>query len=479
MNKVPILICSILCTTFSWLWSQNNPGVELLAEDCMEGGSASIMVLDLESGAEVYEFDASRALPTASIQKFLTTAAVLQTKGPDFRYKTIVGYSGHISDGRLNGNLIIIGSGDPTLGSGYFEEGWNLDKIADTLLVYLQGLGIQQISGDVVIDVSISPGQHVPGGWPWADLGNYYGAGHWGLNIHDNEYRLFFQQNQILGQPTKILRTLPDVTPFVIHNEVQTGPVGSGDQAYIYAAPYSTYATVRGTIPPGTGSFSIRGSLTNPPQFFGERLKILLEESGVAVSGGIEVTREPVNSVQILFILSSPPLLEIARVTNHRSVNLYAEALLKLLCDEDIITSQYACGLDRLEEFWSGNGLDNDQIFYRDGSGLSPRNTASAASFVRALQAVFENPDWFKSLFATLPEMGKDGTLQYMLRGYHGTGRIHAKSGYIGRQRSYAGYMSTEKGRTLAFCIMLDNYNCSSTRMRQRIERFLIALMKE
>src|SRR5690554_2021752 len=479
MNKVLILICSILCTAFSWLWGQHNPGGELLAEDCMEGGSASIMVVDLESGEEVYAFDAFRALPTASIQKFLTTAAVLQTKGPDFQYETIVGYTGHIAQGRLDGNIVVVGSGDPTLGSGYFEDGWDMDKLADTLSAYLEALGVQQIRGNVVIDVSISPGQHVPGGWPWADLGNYYGAGHWGLNIHDNEYRLFFQQNQIQGQPTRILRTLPDVSPFVIHNEVRTGPAGSGDQAYIYAAPYSTSATVRGTIPPGSGSFSIRGSLTNPPQFFGERLKILLEESGVTVSGGIKVTPDPVSSVQILFTISSPPLLEIARVTNYRSVNLYAEALLKLLCEDRNTASQYGCGLDRLEEFWTQNGLDDDQIFYRDGSGLSPRNTASSASFVRALQAVFDDSDWFISLFATLPEMGKDGTLQYMLRGYHGTGRIHAKSGYIGRQRSYMGYMSTEKGRTLAFCVMLDNYNCSSTRMRQRIERFLIALMKE
>ena len=99
MNKVFILICSILCSTFSWLLGQHNPGGELLAEDCMEGGSASIMVVDLESGEEVYAFDAFRALPTASIQKFLTTAAVLQTKGPDFQYETIVGYTGHISQG--------------------------------------------------------------------------------------------------------------------------------------------------------------------------------------------------------------------------------------------------------------------------------------------------------------------------------------------------------------------------------------------
>src|SRR5690606_40980235 len=105
--------------------------------------------------------------------------------------------------------------------------------------------------------------------------------------------------------------------------------------------------------------------------------------------------------------------------------------------------------------------------------------TASAGNFVRALVAVFNDQDWYLSLKSTLPEMGKEGTLQNMLRGYHGTGRIFAKSGYIGRQRSYTGYLTTEGGRELAFCVMLDNYGCSATRMRQRIEGFLISLLKD
>src|SRR5690625_6332701 len=65
--------------------------------------------------------------------------------------------------------------------------------------------------------------------------------------------------------------------------------------------------------------------------------------------------------------------------------------------------------------------------------------------------------------------MSKDGTLKYMLRDYNGSGTIFAKSGYIGRQRSYAGYITTESGRLLAFCIILDNYSCSGIRMRNKI----------
>ena len=479
MYRYLLLVLTIWLVTFSILPAQKNIAAELLGSDCMEAGSASILVTDLESGEEVYSYDPVRALPTASIQKFLTTAAALELKGPDFRYHTIVGYDGIVASETLDGDLVIVGSGDPTLGSGYFDDAWSMEMIADSLVKYLHEIGVNHITGEILIDISVSPGQHVPGGWPWSDLGNYYGAGHWGLNIHDNEYRLFFGQNQTVGNPTTILRTIPDLEPFKISNEVRTGPEGSGDRAYIYASPYSTSATVRGTIPPGAGSFSIRGSLTDPPQFFGQRLKSLLADSQIQIAGGVSVSREPVSTVHVLFPIFSPPLIDIARVTNHRSVNLYAEALLKLLCEDARSASQYGCGLDALEAFWKTKGLDEDQIFYRDGSGLSPRNTASAGSFVQALTAVYQDKSWYNALTSTLPEMGKQGTLQYMLRGYHGTGRVLAKSGYIGRQRSYTGYITTESGRELAFCVMLDNYGCSSTGMRLRIERFLIAFLKD
>src|SRR5690606_33606593 len=100
----------------------------------------------LETGDEVYRYDADRALPTASIQKFLTTAAVLQTKGDDFRYETLVAYQGEIVNGQLVWDLIVMGSGDPTLGSDYFEDNWKMEMIGDTLIDRLRALGVKTIT---------------------------------------------------------------------------------------------------------------------------------------------------------------------------------------------------------------------------------------------------------------------------------------------------------------------------------------------
>ncbi len=478
MKKLRCLVAGLIfCIS---LYGQKNPAAELLQSDCMESGSASIVVYDLDNEKEEYSFDPERALPTASIMKLMTTAAVLHQRGADYRYRTIVGYTGTIDQEVLDGDIVVVGSGDPTLGSGYFDDSWDIDRLADSLSSKLLELGIKQVTGGIKMDTYAVPGQHVPGGWPWSDLGNYYGAGHYAINMNDNEYKIYFRQNNTPGRQTKILRTIPEKLPFEFKSEVRTGPPGSGDQAYVYAAPYSENISIRGTIPPGSGSFSIRGSLTDPPRFLGMKLNAALKESAVSLGREPEYSMHREQALTPLFVISSPPLLDIIRITNYHSVNLYAEGLLKLLCNDSGGTvSQFECGLKTLRKTWKDQGVDNDQFFFRDGSGLSPRNTASAQTFVSALKAIYQDKSWYDPFLTTMAVMGQEGTLRYMLRGYDGTGRIHAKSGYIGRQRSYAGYMVTESGRNLVFCVMLDNYGCSSTRMRQRIERFLIGYLRE
>src|SRR5690606_15958813 len=153
MYRYLLLVLTIWLVTFSILPAQKNIAAELLGSDCMEAGSASILVTDLESGEEVYSYDPVRALPTASIQKCLTTAAALELKGPDFRYHTIVGYDGIVASETLDGDLVIVGSGDPTLGSGYFDDAWSMEMIADSLVKYLHEIGVNHITGDILIDI--------------------------------------------------------------------------------------------------------------------------------------------------------------------------------------------------------------------------------------------------------------------------------------------------------------------------------------
>lgn len=445
----------------------------LLNEDCMASGSASIAIRDLDRNQIILSHDSHRALPTASIQKILPTAASLKLLGKDFRYLTQVGYSGSIRAGVLQGDLIVQGSGDPSLGSPYFEKEPSLEQWLDTVVKSLRQQKIQTIKGNIVLDISHISGQNVPSGWPWADLGNYYGAGHWAINFHNNEYKLYFKQNPHLGGATQIIATSPSLKEFELKNEVYSGPAHSGDQSYIFAAPNGQSGVVRGSIPLGTGSFSIRGSIPNPPQALGGLIAEVLKENGIEFSGAIISSQEKQKFTAVLHTHPSPTLEEIARVTNFKSVNLYAEALLKLLCQQENSPSSFDCGLKTLMDFYYALGINTEQSFIVDGSGLSPRNAASAGFFTEVLQKIYDDKPWFNSFITTLPEMGKEGTVQSMMRGQNTALIIKAKSGFIGRQRSYSGYIFTPKKKVYSFCIILDNYSCSSSKMRSRIEDVL------
>lgn len=446
--------------------------------DCMGSGSASVLVYDLDEKKKLFAFDEERALPTASIQKMMSTAAALHRKGGDYTYTTQTGYSGSVQNGVLSGDLIVMGSGDPSLGSGYFPEFPGPEALIAEVVTALQGKGIKTVKGDVRIHIPMALGQHVPGGWSWSSLGNYYGAGHWGVNIQDNEYRIYFTQNEVPGQAVSIAEVVPVIQGFDLVCEVVTGPKGSGDQAYIYAAPYAAVGYIRGTIPPGKGRFSIRGSIPNPPLYFGQLLRKSMGEYGIKTEGMVRVEKSKPEHWLPLVTWNSPPLVSIARITNYESVNMYAESMMKLVCEENGHVDHHRCGMKALRTFWEDQGVDKHSFFFTDGSGLSARNTASAQAFVQALEAIYTRKEWYDSFSSTLPKMGRDGTLKYMLRNYKGPGFIFAKSGYIGRQRSYSGYITTESGRHLAFCVIVDNYSCSDLRMRNKIEDLLVALLK-
>lgn len=450
----------------------------LISPDCMESGSASVLVYDLDEDEDLFTFDDQRALPTASIQKMMSTAAALSLKGDDFKYSTKVGFTGQIKDGILHGDLVVLGSGDPSLGSDYFPEFPDPEALIAEVISALRKKEVKALAGNIHILASAILGQHVPGGWSWSSLGNYYGAGHWGLNIHDNEYRIHFKQNEVPGRAVSIANIIPAIPDFNLVSEVVSGPKGSGDQAYIYAAPYSSEGYIRGTIPPGKGNFSIRGSIPNPPLYFGQLLAQGMADHNISVEGSIKIEKTIPTAWSVLVEWNSPALVSIARITNYESVNMYAESMMKLLCEDKIPSDHHRCGMSALRSFWEEKGVDRNSFFFTDGSGLSPRNTASARAFVQALQAVYADKEWYDSFTSTLPKMGRDGTLQYMLKDYKGPGFIFAKSGYIGRQRSYSGYITTESGRHLAFCVILDNYSCSNLRMRNKIEDFLTALLK-
>ncbi len=165
---------------------------KFLSDSSMRHASISMCVADAESGAIIFDFDSEKSLTPASVMKLITTAAALEMLGPEYTFRTVIGYSGVLNSrsGRLTGNIIIRGGGDPALGSKYFSEHYY--EFLNRWVTKIKELGIKKIDGGIMTDDSYYDFQPTPAKWLWEDAGNYYGAGVYGLSVYDNSYEIHF-----------------------------------------------------------------------------------------------------------------------------------------------------------------------------------------------------------------------------------------------------------------------------------------------
>ncbi len=238
--------------------------VEVLkADPQMKHAILGLSVVKTATGEKVFEINAQFGLAAASCQKTITSAASMEILGPQYRYKTVLGYDGEILNGVLNGNLYVTGSGDPSLGSWRYDS-TKEEKIWERWIQALKEAGITKINGNLVGIDSKWEKETIPGGWIWDDIGNYYGAGTSALNWRENQYDLIMSSGPELNSKVSIIQTRPQPYNVTLENEVRTAAKGTGDNTSIYLAPYALKGFVRGTIPVDEKAFTVSGSFPDP-----------------------------------------------------------------------------------------------------------------------------------------------------------------------------------------------------------------------
>jgi serine-type D-Ala-D-Ala carboxypeptidase/endopeptidase (penicillin-binding protein 4) len=469
---------------FGQLFTIDNAIQQLANDDVMRRGQTGICVMDVQSGQILGSFNSSMSLIPASNMKIVTTAAGLKILGSDFTFRTDLQYDGIIKDSILHGNIIIKGYGDPTLGSPLMDSIVRIEGLLRFFSTKIKELGIKKIVGRVIGDGSAFEKATATQTWLWEDLGNYYGAGPSGLNIHENLYKLNFTQNPTVGSPPSLSGTFPHVPDFMLYNEV-TSAASKDDDAYIYSAPYARVGVVRGTIPAGYNAFSINGSLPDPPYFAAWHLRKTLMDEGIEVTDSaatqlwVEQKGVPLPSRNTFFTWRSPSLASIVNRTNQESVNLYCEVILRTIAFQQTGYGSNEKGTALVKQFWQSKGIDTEGLFMQDGSGLSPRNGITPNQLASMLRTIALDNQWFTPFYTSLPEAGRTGSMKSMFKNYPSViGRIKAKSGTISRVRAYSGYATAMDGRLIAFSVVLNNFTCSQTDIRKRLEKFMAELVK-
>ncbi len=442
----------------------------------LRGATVAIDVIKVSTGERVASYRPELSCIPASTQKLLTTAAAMDILGEGYRFTTQLLVTGKIEGGVLQGDVYLIGGGDPSLASPQLKGVPGLEALLDRWLKALTAAGIRRINGRIIADASYYATDGVAPGWPWSDIGNYYGAGAYGLNIHENFYFLDFLQRPKEGSRPLLQGARPQVPGLVLKNELRSGPRGSGDQAYIYGAPYNYENFVRGTIPVGTRRFTIKGALPDPPLFAAQALCRHLEAAGIPVSLAAESDRslgtgryEP---GKVLDTYESPPLAQLIDRTNLRSINLYAEVLLREINKARGTVPYALSSTDVLLDWLSAQGLATETINLEDGSGLATRNFFSPEFMTSFLRAQEAEARWR----ASIPVAGRSGSMKGYLKGTAAEGRLAAKSGSLNGARAYAGYVTRRDGEELAFAIMVNNYRLSGRQLRNNMMQLMEAL---
>lgn len=452
-----------------------------VADQELKQAGISISIIDTDTKKLVASWDPNGMLAPASSLKVLTTASALIALGADYRFPTELQYDGYIDGkGVLHGNLYIKGYGDPVLGSDQMPEADDLGAVMAAFQEAVQKAGIRRIEGSVVGDASYFEGRPAPESWKEEDAGNYYGAGAWALNIHENLYYLPFSQNPKLGGKPKLGAPYPPVAGLSFVNEVTSAAKGSGDNAYIHGGPYDFSCSITGTIPLGAGTFTIKGAVPNPPLMAAQLL------SNTLIVGGVEVTGEPVSQEKadgkertVIYTHFSPALAKIVERANQESVNLYCEALLMAIGKKKLGQGDRSSGIRVVREIWKDRGVPLDAIQLADGSGLSAGNRVSSYQLAQVIRKIHADPNLWPAFSPSLPVAGKSGTLSDLLKGTEAEGRIRAKSGSMKSVRSYTGIVQTKSGRSLAFSMIANNYSCSSYAMRKKMEQLMLRMVRE
>lgn len=448
---------------------------KVVSNDAMDNASFGFYAVKTSTGEVVSEYDGDVSLIPASIQKVITTSTALEELGATKRFETTIQYDGTIdTNGVLDGNIYIQGGGDPALGSYMFEDDY--EGFLTDWVDAIKELGITEVTGQVIADASVFNEDMVPVTWIWGDIGNYFGAGPSGLTVYDNTCHIHFKSGYSSGDSTWVQYTEPEVPYMLVDNKVLAWDTKS-DEAYAYGGPYDHYRLIQGKIPKARTDFEVKISLPDPAYLLSLQLNDELVAAGVNVSGdpttirhlrleGITMESERTD----VFTTSSPTLSSIVYYTNMKSVNLFAEHLLCHLGNGSSYSGTFA-----VQDFWSGKGIDTDGMYINDGSGLSRATVVTAQQFAEVLDYMASSSN-YNTLWKSLPVAGQSGSLRSMCVGTSAEGNVRAKSGYMTRVRSYAGYVETQSGEQIAFAMISNNFNCSATAMKQLMETIMVSM---
>lgn len=488
-----------------------------------------IDVVDLVSGKSLYSLNSDQLFLPASNAKLFTTAAVLSLAGPDYSFHTTVESAGPIdSSGRLRGDLVIVGRGDPNISGRVMPYALKAERLAphtqvlDDLARQVVERGIKIVEGDVVGDDTFYAPERYGEGWARDDLQWSDGAPVSALTFNDNVLFVKLEPGAHEGDPG-VVTLEPQTDYYRIESHLLTTAPGGLRKIGVHHDPDSKTVVVWGWLPQGDATITESLAVDDPAELTAELFRGLLEQHGITVTGktharhgdmaqffddalmlsGSAANRRdccapqartasvsgpapdpaapaasPESSRTVLAEHVSLPLIEDVRVINKTSQNLHAELALRLAGKLDGEGGSFEGGEAAVKQFLLRAGLREEEFVLLDGSGLSRRDLVTPAAVTRLLIFARQQP-WGAAYEESLPAGGVDGSLSERFLNSPAAGLVHAKTGTLSHVSALSGYGQTLRGRRFVFSIFCNNYNLSPSKVVPAIDSIVKLLVTE
>jgi len=391
----------------------------LIANPMFRTANWGVLVVDPLSGDTLYSHNAGKLFMPASNQKLLTGATALTQLGPDFRFVTRFATNGPQRDSTLDGDLIVVGRGDPTFSdsmrAGDYRNAFR--DMADSL----SSRGIRRIRGSLRRAGDAFPDSTYGFGWQVDDLRTSSGA------VVDE---LFVNEGLLPGKRVR----------------------SNGDTV---SAPVV---------------------IREPAAAFFDAFAAALSERHITLDGSADARATlPDSGLLPIFELRSPPLSAILARMAKPSQNQIAEILFKTLALEKTGVGTADSARRVVERQLLAWGALPDGFAVRDGSGLSRHDYVTPETIVRVLDAMRTSRD-FPVWYDALPIAGVDGTISARMKGTPAERNVRAKTGTVDKARSLSGYVTTADGRMLLFSLLCNNFTVPNREV-ERVQDAILVLL--
>jgi len=513
----------------------------ILTQPPLDRAHWGIDVVDLDTGKTLYAQNAEQLFLPASNTKLFTTAAALAIAGPEYRFRSTVEAEGRIDGhGRLLGDLVIVGRGDPNISGRALPYALKTQRtpphtqILEEMADQVARSGLKIVDGDLIGDDTFYAFERYAEGWALDDVQWVDGAPVSALTFNDNVVFVNIQPGEQPGDKA-LITVEPETGYYELDNRVVTSAAGVAKRIGIHRDPGSKKIVLWGSLPLGDAGMKEPLAIEDPAEFVAQLFRTLLERRGITIRGkararhgegaqffdpippplklpapGIDnpaaspanpqsSTQQPGGAPDQISPLATPAqrgpdadspsankvlaehfsasLLDDIRVTNKTSQNLHAELALRLAGKLRGTGGSFEGGREAVKQFLLQAGLKEDEFTFLDGSGLSRRDLVTPAATVQLLIYAARQP-WGAAFEESLPVSGADGSLADRFQNTPAAGLIHAKTGSLSHVNALSGYGQTQKGRRFVFSIFCNNHNLPGSKALAAIDAVVQTLVE-